>query len=91
MKVIFKALLPVATHWTSIGTLLEIPGYILDKIKSNKEGVNEYLRKMLSEWLKQIDPPPTWTALIEAMEEVDKLVAQKLREHSLKHDDHNNM
>ena len=72
----------------TIGTLLGIPAHILDKIKSNEERVHERLREMLSEWLKQIDPPPTWTALAEAVEVFDKSKAQKLREHSLEHDDH---
>ena len=43
---------------------------------------------MLSEWLKRIKPPPTWTALVEAVEAIDKSKAQRLRECSLKHDDH---
>ena len=38
---------------------------------------------MLSEWLKMIDPPPTWTALAEAMEMIDESKAEKLREHYL--------
>jgi hypothetical protein len=43
---------------------------------------------MLSEWLKQIDPPPTWTALAEAVEVIDESKAQRLRECGLEHDDH---
>ena len=88
LKDIFKELFPVATYWKTIGTLLGIPGHILDKIKSNEERVDECLREMLSEWLKQIDPPPTWTALAEAVEVIDKSKAQRLRECSLEHDDH---
>ena len=68
-----------------IGTLLGMPGHILDKIKSNEERVDERLREMLSEWLKRIDPPPTWTALAEAVEVIDESKAQKLRECSLEH------
>ena len=60
-----------------------MPAHILDKIKSEEERVDERLQEMLSEWLKQIDPPPTWTALAEAVEVIDESKAQKLREHGL--------
>jgi hypothetical protein len=56
---------------------------ILDKIKSNEEGANDRLQEMLSEWLKQIDPPPTWTALAEAVEAVDSSKAMEIRKHCL--------
>jgi hypothetical protein len=56
---------------------------ILDKIKSNEEGANDRLQEMLSEWLKQIDPPPTWTALAEAVETVDSSTAMEIRKHCL--------
>ena len=88
LKDIFKELYTVAASWKSIGTLLGIPGHILDNIKSSEERVDERLREMLSEWLKQIDPPPTWTALAEAVEVIDESKAQRLRQCSLKHDDH---
>ena len=88
LKDIFKELFPVATYWMTMGTLLGIPGHILDKINSNQKRIDECLREMLSEWLKQIDPPPTWTALAEAVEVFDESKAQRLRECSLEHDDH---
>lgn len=34
---------------------------------------------MLSEWLNQVDPRPTWTALAEAVEPVDKVKAQDIK------------
>ena len=88
LKDIFKELLPIATDWKTIGTLLGIPVHILDKVKSNEERVNDRLREMLSEWLKQIDPPPTWTVLIEAVEVIDKSIAQRLKTMQPEHDDH---
>ena len=83
LKDIFKELFPVATHWKTIGTLLGIPEHLLKNIESNEKRVDERLREMLSEWLKLIDPPPTWTALAEAVEVIDKSKAQRLRECSL--------
>ena len=34
---------------------------------------------MLSEWLNQVDPRPTWAALAEAVEPVDKVKAQEIK------------
>ncbi len=34
---------------------------------------------MLSEWLKQVDPRPTWAALAEAVEPVDQAKAQQMK------------
>ena len=34
---------------------------------------------MLSEWLKKIDPPPTWEALADAVETVDPIKAKEIR------------
>ena len=33
---------------------------------------------MLTEWLKLVDPPPTWKHLIEAVRELDKQKAQQI-------------
>ena len=38
-------------------------------IKSNEEGANDHLQEMLSDWLKQVGPSSSWTALIKAQEE----------------------
>ena len=56
-----------------------IPTHVLNKIKSEEERVEDYLRETLSEWLKQIDPPPTWTVLAEAVEVIDEPKAKTLR------------
>ena len=65
--------------WKTIGTLLEIKKSILDKIRADEDGVRDCLQEMLSEWLKQVDPPPTWAALADAVETVDELKAQEIR------------
>ena len=66
-------------HWKTIGTLLGVSKPVLDKIRSDEEGANDRLHEMLSEWLKQTDPPPTWTALADAMEMIDSSKAQEIR------------
>ena len=79
LKDTLKELLPLAMDWKTIGTLLEIKKSILDKIRADEDGVRDCLQEMLSEWLKQVDPPPTWAALADAVETVDELKAQEIR------------
>ena len=41
----------------------------LDAIKKDYENVNEYFSEMLTLWLKRVNPPPTWSALVGALKE----------------------
>ena len=72
-------LYPLATKWTDIGTLLGV-GESIDRISREKKRIHDCLREMLSEWLKQIDPTPTWKELIDALEIVDKSKAKEISE-----------
>lgn len=85
LKDAFKILLPLAARWKTIGTLLGVSNFVLDKVRSDEEGADDYLREMLSEWLKQtdIDSLPTWTALSDAVEVIDSSKAKEIREHYL--------
>ena len=60
--------------------LLGIPKHVLDKIQSDEEGVEDRLQEMLSEWLKQVDPAPTWKDLADAVDVVDQQKAKEIRE-----------
>lgn len=53
----------------------------MDNIKRDEGGVRDCLHAMLAEWLKQVDPPPTWTDTIDAVEEVDSSKAEMIRKH----------
>ena len=79
LKDAFKDLLSLAHEWKSIGILLGLPKHVLDRIKTDEEGVRNRLQEMLSEWLKQVDPPPTWAALADAVEHIDRLKANTIR------------
>ena len=79
LKDTLKELLPLASKWKIIGTLLGIENHVLSRIRADEDGVCDRLQEMLSEWLKQIDPPPTWAALADAVETVDELKAQEIR------------
>ena len=79
LRKVFKKLLPVSREWRNIGTLLELPSGILDGIAADEADMNSRLRAMLTEWLKQVSPPPTWTQLADAVEPFDKAKAEELR------------
>ena len=79
LRIVFKELLPLAIHWNSIGTLLGIQKNVLDRIRDDKEGVNDQLQEMVAEWLKQVDPPPTWKQLAEEVEIIDPTKAQNIK------------
>ncbi len=72
----FRELLPLASEWQNIGTFLEIPPGKLKTIKSdNPHRVKDCLREMLTEWLDNTDPHPTWKNLAEAIHPFSKNIA----------------
>ena len=79
LKKAFKHLLPISTEWKSIGIFLDLPSNSLNRIAAEEQGVNSCLQAMLSEWLKKVDPHPSWAQLIEAVEPFDAAKAAELR------------
>ena len=64
-----SALFPVRAKWRNIGIELDIDIGTLDSIeKSFHFDHTECLSRMLESWLKQTDPPPSWDAIVEALE-----------------------
>ena len=84
LKESLQELIPLATNWKIIGTLLGIKKHILEKIKADEEGIINCLHEMLSEWQKQVTPPPTWTILADAIESIDKSKAREIRDRCVK-------
>lgn len=75
----FKELIPVAYLWENIGTLLGVDKGALKIIKKDYSGdCIDCLREMLSQWLKMVNPQPTWSVLIQALD--DLKVDQELME-----------
>ena len=69
MKTTRSVLHPVRAKWRNIGIELEIDIGTLDSIeKSFHFDHTECLSRMLENWLKQTDPPPSWDAIVEALE-----------------------
>lgn len=78
-KDVLKRLMPLASNWKIIGGLLGVERHVLDNIKRDEDDVRDCLYAMLSEWLKQVDPQPTWKDIIDAVEEVDSSKAEEIR------------
>ena len=74
----FKMLIPIAKEWQNIGVLLELTDQDLKSIAADGDNDINHLREMLRLWLSQVDPPPSWEALSEAVEPFDPLIAAKL-------------
>ena len=56
----------VADKWKLIGVYLEIND--LSIIETKCHGDSHFcLLEMLDAWLKRVDPPPTWSVIIEAV------------------------
>ena len=72
----------VADKWKMIGVLLEIPKGKLASIAEKCRGdPHSCLVTMLETWLKRVDPPATWAAIIEAVEFLgEEQLGKELRE-----------
>ena len=70
----------VTNKWKMIGVQLEISD--LDSIETKHRGDSHLcLLEVLDTWLKRVDPPPTWSAIIEAVEFLgEKQLGRELRE-----------
>ena len=68
----------LADKWKRLGVYLRLPKAALDTI--NRENSEDCLVEMLDCWLKQVNPPPSWTTIIEAIEVLgDKQLAAELK------------
>ena len=72
----------VSTDWEDIGLFLELQQGALDEIRSKSSSyTKKCFREMIKLWLRQDDPPPCWSAIIDAIEELDyESLAQELKD-----------
>ena len=76
LKKAFSKLLPLASDWQNIGVFLDVPESTLETIAADHLNQSKNcLRVMLSKWLKQLDPVPTWAALADAVKFFDATIA----------------
>ena len=68
LKDIINSVWEARAKWFHIGIQLSMNVSILEAIERNHhDQLDECLRTMLTEWLKQTDPEPTWEALVTAL------------------------
>ena len=72
----------VADKWEHIGIYLHLPMPTLKVIAGEQQcDPHKCLIRMLEAWLKRVDPPPTWSAIIEAVEFLGEAhLARQLKE-----------
>ena len=64
-----RRLKEVAADWEDLGVELDYNDGELKKIKADNSGDSKAcLRQLLSQWLKHVDPEPSWEAIAEAVE-----------------------
>ena len=70
LKTVRAAVWEARTDWMNIGIELNLIKTDLDAIKVTEGGnLGNCLTEMLTLWLKQVDPPPTWLALVTALKQ----------------------
>jgi hypothetical protein len=55
------------TKWYNIGLELDVDFSTLDAIRRDNYDIDSCFTEMLTMWLKRVNPPPTWSAMVEAL------------------------
>ena len=70
LKIVVNEVWDARSKWVNIGIQLNLIKTDLDAIKeANSSDIGNCFTEMLSLWLKQVNPPPTWSALVTALRE----------------------
>jgi serine/threonine-protein phosphatase 6 regulatory ankyrin repeat subunit B len=71
LSAVLRELLPLASEWEIIGCLLELPDGRVEEIEADKQRVRDRLRSVLKEWLKMVNPPPSWVQLADVVKQLN--------------------
>ena len=77
LKNILRCIRPMRANWMTIGVYLEVDTGTLKAIKADNDHVEDRLTEMITVWLDRVSPPPTWSALADALEELDQKNSSK--------------
>ena len=64
---VLEEILEAKTHARFIGLKLKLPNHIVDGIHTKYSDPQERLYKIIEEYLKQVEPTPTWRAIADAL------------------------
>ena len=79
LPTLLRNLLPVSSQWMNIGVMLSLNHGRLSAIETQSRGVpDNCLREMLNDWLQQTSPPPTKSALVNAVEMYSPSLAKRI-------------
>ena len=79
LPTMLRILLPVSSQWMNIGVMLSLNHGRLNAIETRCRGdPDNCLREMLYEWLQQTSPPPTKSALVEAVKVYNPSLADRI-------------
>ena len=67
LRCVRTAVYSIHHKWYNIGLELNIPFTALDAIEANHRLTDKCLTEMLKQWLNCDSPPPSWSALVEAL------------------------
>ena len=67
LGIVVEAVYGARYKWYGIGLQLGLVPSVLEGIEQQYSGTEDRLRVLLTHWLKQVDPVPSWVTLIEAL------------------------
>ena len=67
LPVVVEELHEAAAKWKQIGTQLGMSTGTLNEIEVTSRDSKTQLLEMVTQWLKKVDPLPTWEAVIEVL------------------------
>ena len=62
-----KLLFDARNEWYNLGLALDVSPHVLEEIEKRFSSARDCYTAMLKEWLKMIDPKPSWEGLLQAL------------------------
>ncbi len=83
LLVLCRELQVLSQRWREVGDYLELAEEELENAQSSGSTPSDCLKSMLKVWLRRVDPPPTWKAILEVVEFLNPELALKLKQIAL--------
>ncbi len=83
LLVLCRELQVLSQRWREVGDYLELAEEELENAQSSGSTPSDCLKNMLKVWLRRVDPPPMWKAIVEVVEFMEPELALKLKQKAL--------